>query len=65
MNEPDHVAPLITMLHRRDGTLAGQCPDLAQDGLEPDPMFVDRPELDARVGEGRRHRAQLWAQTLF
>jgi hypothetical protein len=33
--------------------------------LEPDPMFVDRPELDARVGEGRRHRAQLWAQTLF
>ena len=52
MHEADEVAPIISMLDRSAGALAGQRPDFAQDGLEPNAVFVNCPELDSRVGEG-------------
>src|SRR5215469_10340997 len=65
MHEADDVAPIIAMLDRGDGALAGkcgQCPDLPQDRLKPDAVFVDRPQLNGRPREGGRHLLQDWAQ---
>ena len=45
------------------GTLPVDTPDLVQDGLEPNAMFVDRPQLDGGVGKGRGHLAQQRAKT--
>jgi len=58
MHEADQIAPFEPMLHGREGALPVEAPDLLQDGFEADPVFVDRPELDLRLGEGRGHRAQ-------
>jgi hypothetical protein len=69
MDEADEVAPRIAMLDRSErssGALAGdggQSPDLAQEWLESDPVFVNRPQLDGRLGEGGRDRAQQRAQS--
>jgi len=64
MHEADDVAPFIAMLDRSDGALAGKRPDPLQNWLEPDPVFVNRPELDGRLGIGCRHRAQQRTQML-
>jgi hypothetical protein len=45
------------MLDRGEGTLLIQTPHLVEDGLEPDAVFVDRPQLDPRVRERGRHLA--------
>ena len=37
---------------------------MAQAGLRAEAMLVDSPQLDARVGEGRRDRMQEQAQLL-
>ena len=52
MHEADEVAPLVAVLHRRDRAFAAEAPDLLEDGLQPDAMLVDGPELDLRLGEG-------------
>jgi hypothetical protein len=36
-----------------------------QDGLEPDAMLVDGPQLDARLWEGGRDRTHERAQVLL
>lgn len=52
MHEADAVPPVGAMLHRRERALAAKAPDLLEDRLQPDTMFVDGPALDARVREG-------------
>jgi hypothetical protein len=34
-------------------------------GLPPDPMFVDGPQFDGRLGKGRRHLAQQRTEVLL
>ncbi len=52
LDKADQIAPLEAVLHRRNRPLAVETPDLVQDGLQPDAMFVDRPELDVGLREG-------------
>jgi len=63
MDEPDKIAPFVTVLDGSDGTLLVQAPDLLQDGFQPDAMFVHRPHLNTRPREGGRHLAQQRTQT--
>ena len=63
MDEAHQIAPFVAVLHGSEGTLAVDTPDLVQDGLQANAVFVDRPQLDGGVGEGRRHLAQQRAQT--
>src|SRR5215469_6915873 len=71
MHKADEVAPGVPMLDGSDGTLGalaencGQCPDLAQDGLEPNAVFIDGPYLDGCMRKGGRDRAQERAQMLL
>jgi hypothetical protein len=65
MHEADDVAPRIAMLDRGDGALARERPGLAQNGLEANAMFVHGPQLDGRVGKGRRHLPQQRGQMLL
>ena len=53
-HEGDEVAPFIAVLDRRQHPLAREAPDLLQDGLEPDAMFVVGPDLDGGRGKGGR-----------
>src|SRR5690348_1707461 len=68
MHEADEVAPVVAMLGRGEtspGALAGEArqrPDLAQQWLELNAVFVDGPQFNGRVGEGHSHRAQEQAQ---
>src|SRR5215469_984775 len=65
MHKADDVAPGIAMFDGRDGTLPGQRPDPTQDGLQTNPMFVDRPQLDGCLWKCRRHLPQQRAQALL
>src|SRR5260370_11587393 len=58
MDKADEGAPVVAMLHWRDGTLAVETPDLVQDRLAADPVLVDRPEFDLGVRESRGDRPQ-------
>ncbi len=62
MDKADEIAPLVAVLHGSEGTLPVETPDLVQDRLEPDAVFVDRPELDLRVREGGRDLAEERAE---
>ena len=62
MDEADQVAPRIAVLHRGERALAVETPDLVQDGLEPDAVLIGGPQLDLRLWEGRRDRAQQRSQ---
>jgi hypothetical protein len=53
------------MLDRGEKTLARHCPHLLEGGLEPDAMFVDGPQLDARLWESGRHLPQQGAEMGF
>src|SRR4051812_31760015 len=53
------------MLDRSDWTLPTETPQLAQDGLEPDAMFVCSPQLNLRLWECPRQLTQQRAQTLL
>lgn len=57
VHEGDQVAPCIAVLYRRQRPLTGEAPDLLQDGLEPDAVFVVGPDLDGGFGEGGRDLA--------
>ena len=50
LDEADDVAPRVTVRHGRAGALPVAAPDLVQDRLQPDAVFVGGPELDARLG---------------
>jgi hypothetical protein len=50
MDKADEVAPVVAVLDRRGGTLAVEAPDLLEDRLQTDAVFIDRPEFDARLG---------------
>ena len=63
MDKADQVAPLVAVLDRSEGTLPVDTPDLVQDGLEPNAVFVHGPQLDERLRKGRGHLAQQRAQT--
>ena len=63
MDKADQIAPLVAMLDRGEWTLPVETPDFAQDGFEPNAMFVHGPQLNPRLREGRRHLAQQRAQT--
>jgi hypothetical protein len=58
MYKADQIAPFGAVLNGSGGTLAGEHPDLAQEGFESNPMFVDGPQFDRRVWEGGRHLPQ-------
>ncbi len=58
MHEADEVAPLVAMLDWGERTLAVEAPDLMQDRLQPNAVFVDCPEFDLRVGEGGGNRTE-------
>ena len=63
MDKAHEVSPLIAMLDRSQGTLLAQTPHLVQDGLEPNTVFVDGPELDHAVWKCRGDLAEQRAQT--
>jgi hypothetical protein len=58
MHEANQIAPGIAMLDRGELALTGQRPDLVQDGLQTNAVFVNGPELDARLRKGHRPRAR-------
>jgi hypothetical protein len=53
MHEADKVAPRVAMLHGDEGTLPVNTPELVQDGLESDAVFVSGPQLNDAVRERR------------
>jgi hypothetical protein len=63
MDKAYHVAPFIAMLHGGTQTLAVATPDLVQDRLESNAMFVDGPQLDAGLWERWGDLAQERTQT--
>lgn len=40
MHEADEGAPLVAMLHGREGALPVEAPDFLQDGFEADAVFA-------------------------
>lgn len=58
MDEADEIALVEAMLDRSERVLAGRRPYLAQDRLEPDAVFIDRSQLDARLWKGHCHVPQ-------
>jgi hypothetical protein len=52
MDEGDQIAPLVAVLDWGERALTGQAPDLLEDGLESDAVFVVGPDLHAGLGEG-------------
>jgi hypothetical protein len=61
MDEANEVAPGIAVLDRRERALPVETPDLVQDRLQADAMFVrevDGPQLDAGLWEGGGDGAQ-------
>jgi len=59
------VAPLMAVSDRGDRALPVERPGLLEDGPEPDPVLVHRPQLDRRRREGRLHLAQERPQLFF
>jgi hypothetical protein len=52
VDEAHQGAPVVAVLDRGNGALPVEAPDLVEDRLQPDAMFVRGPELDAGLGEG-------------
>jgi hypothetical protein len=65
MHKADEVAPVIAMLDGGNGALARERPHSVQNRLEPNAVFIDRPELNGRVRVGRRDIAQERAEMLL
>jgi hypothetical protein len=51
MDEADEIAPLVAVFDASQRTLPIETPNRAQDGLQPDAVFVDRSKLDDAVRE--------------
>lgn len=56
IDEAHEVAPFKAMLDRSQWPLAIETPDLVQDGLEANAMFVHRPQFDLGLGKGGGYR---------
>jgi hypothetical protein len=56
VHKADQIAPAKAVLHDGTGPLANRGPDPAEERLEADPVLVQRPGLDLRLGEGGRDR---------
>lgn len=61
MDEADEIAPGEAVLYRGNWTLTNRRPDLAQQWLEADAVFVGRPQFDVGLGEGRRDCLEQWS----
>jgi hypothetical protein len=48
-DEATDIQPLVALLDGRDGSLADGCPDLPDQGKQPNPMLIGGPELDLRL----------------
>ena len=48
-DEAPDIEPFVTVMAKRNWTLAFGRPDPSQDGLQADPMLVHRPDLDGGV----------------
>ena len=53
MHKADEVAPLVTVLDGRKRALPGEAPDFVEDRLQPNAVFVHRPQLDKAVRKSR------------
>src|SRR5262249_42967393 len=65
MDEGQEVEPLEAVLHPGNRARSAACPDLLEDGLEPDPLLVGRPDFDARGRVALAHLRHLLAQRVF
>ena len=54
MDEADEVAPGEAVADQRERALANGRPDAAKQRFEADPVLIDGPQLDPRLGEGGR-----------
>src|SRR5262249_47370114 len=55
LHTADEVAPGVAVWAGGEGPLATRRPDLVQDRLEADTVFIDGPHLAPRLGAGHRH----------
>jgi len=58
MHEAHQRAPGEAVAHQRGGSPPNRRPDPPQERLQADAVLVGRPQLDARLGEGRRDGGQ-------
>jgi hypothetical protein len=65
VDKPDEIPPDEAVTHQGDGPLPDRRPDPTEQGVEADAVFVGGPELDARLGEGRRHLPQQGAEVFL
>jgi hypothetical protein len=63
MYKTHEIAPRVAMLHGSQGALPVETPDFVQNRLEPNPMFIHRPQLDGGVREGGSDLTQERAQS--
>ena len=63
MDEADEIAPRVAVLHWRQQTLPVETPHLAQNRLQPDAVFICRPQFHLGLGECGGDLAQVWAQS--
>ena len=58
MHEADQIAPFKALLHRSQRSLAVETPDLVQDRLEANAVFVDGPHFHLGLRKGGRYRSR-------
>ena len=56
VDKADEGAPGEAVAHQRHWSVANGRPDPPHHRLEPDAVFIDRPQLDAGMWKGRRDR---------
>lgn len=68
MHKPDQIAPGKAVLHRGDWPLTNWRPDLAEQWLQADTVFVGGPHFNLRLGErvsdGPYERAELFLNSV-
>ena len=62
MDEADEIAPRVAVLHWRQQTLPVETPHLAQNRLQPDAVFICRPQFHLGLGDRGGDLAQERAQ---
>src|SRR5215469_1823284 len=65
MDKSDEITPGVPMLDEGNGPDVPERPHFPDDRLEPNPMFVDGPQLDGCLREGSGHRSQQRTQMLL
>ena len=64
-DEATDIEPLVALLDGGDRPPAFRCPDPPDQGQEPDPMLVGRPEFDLGCRMRRLDRGDLISQIFF